>query len=336
MMNIRGVMFYSIKNSLRFFVATIFCLMIFGGISSNNSTCLAAAGDSVITSVSCPSATEQAPVGSEIDFTSACTVNITVDAADTPVKLQVLVSDNVTTKTLGNGSNLSIISPENRLFANTTFAITQAASPVTVETGIVGNTTLNFNYKTWEGDTGGTDYTQYFQLRLLDSGDTPVTQGWYTTNTDFDFTTANVNSISISSAPMITLAANKAFTAGQTETATVTISVKANNSWIAKVKLADSPIPDLPDTSSNSIPISSNTFACSGQTDCESGTITFTTAYQDFAQSAAAVYTTGTTNGGRDLSTKNYTATFTLTTLTNPYDADTYGSDMTYQLTSPK
>lgn len=298
-----------------------------------------AAGDSQIVSVSCPGTSEQAPIGSEINFTTTCTVNISVDPADSPVQLQMRVTSDTTTKTAGNGGNLTITSPENRLIANGSFGITTAGSPTTVESGITGNTTLNLTYKTWEADVGDTSYIQTFELQLLNSGGAPVTQGWYSTGTSLSLTTKNITEVSVLAAPTVTLTTSNEVFSQNTyyDSNSFTVRVKANNSWILKTQMARNPTDD---STTETINVNNVYYRCntSGNYDClhSSNTQFATTAtYYDVAQNNVGDPTTGSSDN-RALDTVDVTVLYAGRTSTNVYPKSDYTSDTTFQVTAPR
>lgn len=335
-MNIRGVMFYSTENSLRFFVATIFCLMILGITSSS---VLAAP---TLTNLSCGavSATASWPRNT---FKTTCTMDITVDG-ETGLFVGAYVGDYITTKNSGNGSNITLTGPEHRLnvdgplqggtpanvtTSNTGAAVTQVQNGINVD---VSGLTVDVEYTTYEADLGDTNYTQNFTFAVYRDGTAAVS----TQASSMTFTIANKQYIAVSAAPSVTLtSSSEIFSVDQYyDSNNITVSVKANNTWKLQAKVAG----NLSDGGTKTIPITSTYFSCSGAgfNNLAAARTQFAVAdtYYDAAQETGGDFSTGTSDN-ISLDAKNVTTTYSLKT-TSTFEKAIYTSDTTFNLISPR
>lgn len=338
MMNIKSIM-----NSDKFSGAKIVAILLLclAPLLFNNNVANAAAGDSVINSVSCPAATAPETSG-QINFASACTVNITRDIADGNLQLQIRVISDTTTAGIGNGGNLDITTPSNRFSANLN-DVTLAGGAITVQTGIAGSgdQTLNLKYITWEADIGETDYTQNFELQLLDSVGTPVTQGWYSTNTNMTFTTKRVMEIvsTTATAAIDNLTQYSDMVPVQYhDSDNILVEFKVNDTWKLELEIEQQPT-----SGGDTLPLGAGTSAfyyicpASGSyTSNASSRTEITAASTKYSVSESNSATTGGT--ATSLSTITVTLNYSLKTLKlfAPGDYSIGATGSTFTLTSPK
>jgi hypothetical protein len=116
----------------------------------------------------------------------------------------------------------------------------------------------------------------------------------------------------------------------------ITVAVKANNSWILKTKLAGNPT-----SGGDTIPVASNYYRAEDPvggvfSNLASSRTSFAVAdtYYNVAESNALTYTTGSGNG-IDLDADEVTVIFSLKT-TGVFNVGSYSTNATYQVTAPK
>lgn len=338
-MNIRGVMIYSTKYSLRFFVAIIFCLMILG----NHSVCYA--GTPTLTNLSCGavSATASWPRNT---FKTTCTMDVTVDG-ETGLSVGAYVGDYITVKNSGNGSNITLTGPEHRLkvdgplqagtpanvtTSNTGAAVTQVQNNIDAN---VSGLSVDVEYTTYEADLGDTNYTQNFTFALYrDAGAAISTQA-----SSMTFTIVNKQYIAVSADYTLTFAgSSQVYSANQYyDTNNVTITVKANNTWKLQSKLLT-----IPTEGGNTIPITSTYFIASGSDfeNLASSRTQFAVVdtYYDVAQNTNGDYSTGTTDNINldGISVVTTYSVKTLGTFETAYKKGDYTCDSRYLVISPR
>lgn len=300
-----------------------------------------------ITSFTClgPVAT---PAWPRNNFINNCTIVIN-RAGRVGLKVGVYATSYNTTKVSGNGPTpLDYRQPETPDYRFKADGPLQGGTPAnittnaTVATGITlvknnintdgdANFSFNINYRTYEADYGDTNYTQVYRVRVFRSTDVTAAT---TANQSYNFQIANKQYITVSAPPDVTLSNSaQVFTLGQYyDSNSLTVAVKANNTWKLQLKLAGDPT-----DATKTIPVASNYFYCSGAGFINLAptrtSFALANTYYDAAQNNAGVYRTGTADN-INLSSVNVTTLLSLRT-TNVFDRGNYLTTATFNVISP-
>ena len=343
------------KHFNKFITVVIYFFIIF---IANNNQCLAY-GESV--SVSCGSVSAVTSWPRNI-FKASCTAVVTGISSGTTYKLGIYTSNYTTTKIgSGHGSNLSYNSPVDSsdfLHPNGTYRF-QVDGPkqgrsgttsvnITTNSGKNGVTvfqdqfsgvtakTVDFDlyYRTYEADYGGTEYNQNFIVGLYGGRNGGLILS-SSPASPLDFTIANKNYLAVSGPLSNTLSSSDIFpfnSLNDIDSNTITISVKANNTWRLQTLLAGNLI-----SGSNNIPVSSNYFRATGSgfSNLASSKTQFANAnnYYNIAQNTSGVYTTGTSDH-INLSSINISIIYNVRT-TSIFSSGAYTNTTTFNLLSP-
>ena len=236
-------------------------------------------------------------------FSYSCSISASKLKTDTTYDIGVYTGSYTTSKTGGNGSDITYTSPEHRLkvdgpdqggtFENVTTNSSQATITM-IKSGITGVTsysdTLTFTYVTYEADFGDTDYSQSVTAILFGPA-----SGNKSDNDNLTFTIEDRYLIVASASPSVTLTPSDVYTADQDfDSNTFTFTITANNTWLLETQISDL------DSASDTIQESSNYFRATGTgfNNLAASKTNFvrSNTYYDIAENSSGVYTTGTSN----------------------------------------
>lgn len=272
-------------------------------------------------------------------FQQSCTVNVNPNG-NSNVMVAVYALGTTTSRISGNGNDLSYTSLDRFKVVGplqSGFPVsvpTAESTAATVQNNI--NTSTSFpvttTYTTYEADLGDTTYTQNYVVAVFDNVGSPFGSA---ASGLMSFTIPNKAFINVIGAPSISFTNSaEVLNPFQTkESNTITVQVRANNTWLLQSKLDQAPYDGIVD---QNIDISNNAFKVSGNgfTNLASVYTPFSLVdtYYNAAQSTG--FTTGTVDN-RSLLYKDVIFTFRVENNPIPYTKGSYSSQVTFYIQNP-